>query len=329
MSAASALLGLFTGCTGTRETEGGERTLAAEATQQVLVTTGIRYATSPPGWADARLDLYLPADTHAPPLAVIVPDAGGGASPADYASLARDLAAHGVAAATMAWSVESTTLTTLAGRPVEDLVAQTRQTTAEVSCGVRVAAARAGPGRGAPAAPLVVVGHGAGANAAAMAVLRSTPPFSQCVTDAPAPTVVAAILWDGDWLGGAADDVLGTRTAAFLDAYTPWPGLGRLATSVYVELGVNANRLRGRAVSASPTSSYLTSRDPGGTMTHDLEQVRAFDDGRLDPVDVTRAFAVGLREAGVQTASRSCWVRGTPTPSGRAPGPWSGRASSS
>lgn len=306
---------LLAGCTAPGpdgDGSGDALSRAPTGSSRVLVTTGIRYAATSPGWADATLDLYLPSDTPGAPLSVVVPDAGAEPAAPEYADLARDLAARGVSAAVVRWGVQRQDLTTLAGRPVQALVAQTRSTAAEVSCALRVAAAKAGAGGGAPATPLVVVGHGAGANAAAMAVLASAAPFPTCFDDGDAPGVVAAVLWDGDWLAGLADDVLGAGTHPFVTAYSPWPSVDTLHTSTYVELGVNANRLEGRSVPASPTSSYLTTRDPSGTMTRDLEQVRAFDDGSLDPVDVTRGFEVGLRDAGVQTREQELHGEGDP-----------------
>lgn len=290
----------------------------------VLVTSGVRYAGTPPGWADPTLDLYLPSGAAAPPVAVIVPDAGasaGGSAGAgagadtagpEYVALARDLAAAGVAAVVVAWGVESPELTAVAGRAVEDLVAQTEQTSAEISCALRVAATTTGPQVGTPVRPLVVVGHGLGANAAAMAALTPSRPFGTCFAGGDAPTVTAAVLWDGDWLGAVADDVLGAGVSSFLAAHSPWPAVDALDTATFVEVGVNANRLVGRAVEAGPTSSYVTTRDPAGAITEDLERVGAFDDGSLDPVDVTRAFAVGLRDGGVQSREREVHGEGDP-----------------
>ncbi|GAA4406655.1 hypothetical protein GCM10023168_21900 [Fodinibacter luteus] len=269
----------------------------------VLVTSGVRYAAAPPGWSDPTFDLYLPADAGQPPVAVIVPDAATGATAggrgADDVALARDLAARGVATAVVHWGVESAELRAVVGRPAEDVVEQTARTTAEVSCAVAVAAARTGPRVGTPARPLVVVGHGTGANAAATAVLLGAPPFPSCFEPGATPRPIAAVLWDGDWLGAVAEDALGDGAASFLTAYSPWPSVDALPRRVHVELGVNANRLVGQAVEVGPTSSYLTTRDPGGTLTDDLARAGAFDDGALDPVDVTRAFAVGLRDAGL------------------------------
>ena len=82
--------------------------------------------------------------------------------------------------------------------------------------------------------------------------------------------------------------------------------------STYVEVGVNANRLVGLAVPAEPTSSYLTTRDPQGTMTADLRSVDAFADGAVDPVDVTRAFSVGLGDARVVSQEREVHGEGDP-----------------
>lgn len=295
-------------------TPGDARTGMPVGGPSVLVTTGVRYADAPPGWADPTLDLYLPSAAGEPPLAVIVPDAGGDLEAPDYAGLARALAAGGVVAAVARWGPQSPELTAVAGREVEDLVAQTVQTTAQVSCALRVAAARAGPGTGTPDRRLVVVGHGAGANAAAMATLTTTPSFATCFAAGAAPPVAAAVLWDGDWLGAVADDVLGAGVSSFLVAYSPWPVVDALgtSTSTFVEVGVNANRLLGRAVETGPTGSYVTTRDPAGTITADLERVGAFDDGSVDPVDVTRAFSVALRDAEVQSRERELHGEGDP-----------------
>lgn len=278
----------------------------------VLVTSGVRYAAAPPGWTDPTMDLYLPTGDTEPPVAVVVPDAGADPAGPEYVALARDLAAAGVAAVVLAWGVESTELTAIAGRAVEDLVAQTEQTTAEISCALRVTASTAGPQVGTPVRPLVVVGHGAGANAAAMATLATAGTFGTCFAGGDAPRVTAAVLWDGDWLGAVADDVLGAGVSAFLAVHSPWPTVDSLGTSTYVEVGVNANRLLGRGVEVGPTSSYVTTRDPAGAITADLERVGAFDDGSLDPVDVTRAFAVGLRDGGVQSRERELHGEGDP-----------------
>jgi hypothetical protein len=289
-----------------------DRPEASSPGGQPLTSFGVRYAAAPPGWAEPTLDLYLPTDAAEPPVAVIVPEPGADPKEPDYAELARDLAARGVVAAVVRWGVEGADLTAVAGRPVEDLVAQAEQTAAEVSCALSVAAAKVGGDVGTPERRLVVVGHGAGANAGAMAVLTTADPFVGCYAVRGAPEVSAAILWDGDWFGAVAGDLLGTRASSFLDAYSPWPSVDALEASTYVEVGVNANRLEGRAVEVRPTSSYVMGRDPDGTMTEDLEQVGAFGDGRLDAVDVTRAFAVGLRDAGVQSRERELHGEGDP-----------------
>ena len=180
------------------------------------------------------------------------------------------------------------------------------------ACALRVTAAKVARDVGTPGRRLLVVGHGAGANAAAMAVLTPDPGFPGCFAAGEVPDVAAAVLWDGDWLGSAAGDALGTGAASFLDAYSPWPAVDELDTSVYVEVGVNANRLEGRAVEVRPSSSYLTMRDPDGSITEDLERVEAFADGAIDPVDVTRAFSVALRDGGVASRERELHGEGDP-----------------
>jgi hypothetical protein len=280
--------------------------------QSVLVTSGVRYAGALEGWSDPLLDLYLPSDAGEPPVALIVPDARAEALGPDHVRLARDLAAGGVVAAVAHWGLESPGLTAVAGRTVDELVAQAHQVTAEIACAMRVAASRIGPGVGTPARPLVVVGHGSGANAAAMAALTTAPPFDTCFVAGEAPRVAAAILWDGDWFGAVADDALGAGAATFLETYSPWPSVDSLHTSTFVEVGVNASRLEGLEVDAVPTTSYVTTRDPGGTMTADLERVEAFADGSIDPVDVTRAFGVGLRDGGVGSRERELHGEGDP-----------------
>ncbi len=281
---------------------------AAAAT--VLVTSGVRYATAPDGWRDPTLDLYLPGDSGEPPLAVVVPDPA--ADPAVPEALARAVAARGVAAAVVRWGVEDPALVTLAGRPVDDVVAQVEQVNAQVSCAVAAAAAEAGAGVGLPARPLLVVGQGAGANAAGMAALLPAQPFPGCFVAGPSPRAAAALLWDGDWLGAVADDVLGADAAPFLAAYSPWPSVDAMSPRPYVEVGVNANRLAGLAVGAAPGSEYLTSRDPSGGLTTDLREVDAFADGAVDPVDVTRAFAVALADAEVASREREVHGEGDP-----------------
>jgi hypothetical protein len=191
-------------------------------------------------------------------------------------------------------------------------VAQVRQVNAEVGCAVAAAAEQAGQGVGSPGRPLLVVGHGAGANAAGMAALLPTEPFPGCFVTGPAPRVAAALLWNGDWLGAVADDVLGADTARFLEAYSPWPSVDAMSPRPYVEVGVNANRLAGMAVAVGPGSDYLTTRDPSGELTSDLGEVDAFADAAVDPVDVTRAFAVGLGDGDV--ASREREVHGEADP---------------
>lgn len=289
-----------------------EPTGSPSANQSVLVTSGVRYAGAPVGWSDPLLDLYLPVDAGDLPVALLVPDTGADARGVDYVRLARDLAARGVVAVVAHWGVESPELTAVAGRTVDDLVAQAHQVTAEVACAMRVAAGRIGPRVGTPARPLVLVGHGAGANAAAMAALTTAPPFDTCFVGGDAPRPSATILWDGDWLGAVADDALGTGAATFLPTYSPWPSVDSLRTSTFVEVGVNANRLEGLEVEAVPTTSYVTTRDPSGAMTADLERVEAFDDGSIDPVDVTRAFALGLRDGGVPSREREVHGEGDP-----------------
>ena len=279
---------------------------------QPLVSSAVRYAAAPQGWSDPTLDLYLPSDAGEPPVVLIVPDAGADPEASDYAGLARDLAARGVVASVARWGVDGPELTRVAGRSVDDLVTQVEQTAAEVSCALGVTAAKVGGDVGTADRRLLVVGHGAGANAAAMAVLTPTPEFAGCFAAGEAPHVAAAILWDGDWLGAVAGDALGAGASPFLTAYSPWPSVDALDASTYVELGVNANRLEGRAVEVRPTSSYLTTRDPDGTITEDLERVDAFADGAIDPVDVTRAFSVALRDGGVASRERELHGEGDP-----------------
>lgn len=305
------LSALLTACVG-GATPARDARAPASGEATVLVTSGVRYATAPPGWVDPTLDLYLPPDAGEPPLAVVLPDAGAEAGAPDYVELARALAARGVLVAVASWGVETPELRAVAGRPAEDLVAQTRQVTAEVTCALAAAAVRAGPGVGTPARPVVVVGHGAGANAAAMAILTTAPAFETCFVTAKAPSVAAASLWDGDWLGAVAEDSLGSDVAAFLAAYSPWPDVDSVRTSTFLEVGVNANRLEGQAVAVGPTSSYLTTRDPTASVTDDLTRVGAFDNGTIDAVDVTRGFSVGLEEAGVASRERELHGEGDP-----------------
>lgn len=303
---AATLLG---GCAGGGPPARGATTATAP---EVLVSTGIRYAAAPPGWRDATLDLYLPPETGEPPLAVLVPDAGTGPDDPTSEALARAVASRGVAAAVVRWGVEDPALVTLAGRTVDDVVAQVGEERSEVACAVAVAADRAGPGVGSPDRPLVVLGHGAGATAAGTVALTATPPHPTCAVPGEAPRVAAAVLWDGDWLGAVADDLFGEETAGFLRAYSPWPSVDTASATTYVEVGVNANRLVGRAVEAGPGSAYLTTRDPTGELTSDLEQVGAFADGAVDPVDVARAFAVGLADGGVANREREVHGEGDP-----------------
>jgi hypothetical protein len=276
----------------------------------VLLTTGIRYAQAPDGWRDPTLDLYVPADAGDPPLVVVVPEPG--ADPAVYDALARDVADRGVAAAVVRWGVEDPALVTLAGRPADDVVAQVEQVDAEIGCALAAAAAQAGPGVGSPSRPLLVVGHGSGANAAGMAALTPVERFPGCFAPEGSPHVAAALLWDGDWLGAVAGDSLGPDTARFLAAYSPWPSVDTMPTTTYVEAGVNANRLEGQAVQAWPGSEYLTTRDPTGELTSDLRDVDAFADGAIDPVDVTRAFAVGMGNGEVVNREREVHGEGDP-----------------
>jgi hypothetical protein len=278
-----------------------------------LVYTDVAYAATPAGWVRPVLDLYLPAETGEPPLAVVLPDAGADPRGRDYAGLAGDLARSGLAVAVVHWGVESPELVTFAGRPVDELVGQAAATTAEVACALTVAAAQVGIREATSSAhPVVVVGHGLGANAAAMATLTAPGPFESCFAVARPPHVSAALLWDGDWLGARLDDALADDISGFLPAYSPWPQVDSVRTTTYVEVGVNANRLDGLAVEATPTSAYLTARDPRGGITDDLSAVDAFADGAVDPVDSTRAFAVGLRGAGVQSRERELHGAGDP-----------------
>jgi len=277
---------------------------------RVLVVSGTRYAAAPEGWRDAPLDLYAPAATGEPPLAVVVPDPGG--DPAAYDALARGIADRGVAVAVVRWGVEDPALVTLAGRPVDEVVAQLEQVSAEVGCAAAMAASLAGGGVGTPERRLLVVGHGVGANAAGMAALTPVAPFPGCFAQDPAPRVAAALLWDGDWLGAVAGDALGDDAARFLLAYSPWPSADALSTDTYVEVGVNANRLEGLEVAGGPGTEYLRTRDPTGALTSDLRAVGAFADGAVDPVDVTRAFAVALGDAEVVSREREVHGEGDP-----------------
>ncbi len=279
----------------------------------VLRTTGIRYATVPPGWRDPTLDLYVPGDTGEPPLVVVVPDAATGPQDPVYDALARAVAARGVAAAVVRWGVADPALVTIAGRPVDDVVAQVTEENREVACAVAVAADRAGRGVGSPSRPLLVVGHGDGANAAGMAALTAPGRLPSCFAPGGPPHVAAALLWDGDWLGAVAGDALGDGAGRFLAAYSPWPSVDTMSMTTYVEVGVNANRLQGLAVQATPGSRYLTTRDPSGQLTSDLRAVDAFADGALDPVDVTRAFAVGMGNG--EVVNRESELHGAGDPS--------------
>ena len=190
-------------------TDDGGSTLSSGDDGGVLVYADVAYASAPAEWVRPVLDLYLPAEAGEPPLSVVVPDAGADPRGSDYAGLARDLARRGVAVAVVHWGVESPELTTVAGRPVDELVGQTSRTTAEVACALSVAAAQVGIREATSSAhPLVVVGHGLGANAAAMATLTTPHAFESCFAAARPPHVSAALLWDGDWLGARLGDVL-------------------------------------------------------------------------------------------------------------------------
>ena len=229
----------------------------------MLVIKDVPYASAPPGWASPVLDLYLPEETGEPPLSVVVPDAGADPRGSDYTGLAGDLASKGVAVAVVQWGVESPELAAVAGRPVDELVAQAAGTTGEVACALAVAAAKLGiRGATSSAHPLVVVGHGLGANAVAMATLTTPRPFEACFAAERPPHVSAALLWDGDWLGAQLDDALAGDISGFLPAYSPWPEVDSVRTTTYVEVGVNANRLAGLGVEATPTSVYLTAVTP-------------------------------------------------------------------
>jgi hypothetical protein len=276
----------------------------------VLVTSGVRYAPAPEGWADPTFDLYLPGDVDEPPLVVVVPDPD--ASPGMYEELARAIAQRGVGSAVVRWGVSDPALGSLTGRPLDDVVAQAAQANAQVGCAVAVAAAQTGPGVGSHPQPLLVLGHGAGANSAGMVSLTPTGPFPGCFAPAEAPRVAAAVLWGGDWLGTAAGDPLGDGVARWLEVYSPWPTLPSADASTFVEVGINANRLEGQAVEVDPSSAYLTDRDPTGAIVADLEEVSAFEDGAVDPVDVTRAFAVALGDAGVGVREREVHGEGDP-----------------
>ena len=293
----------------------GERglTLSSGESSGVLLSMDVPYASAPQGWARPVLDLYLPADAGEPPLAVVVPDAGADPRERDYAALAGDLASSGVAVAVVHWGVESPELAAFAGRPVGELVDQMAETAGEVACALAVAAAKVGI-RDATSSthPVVVVGHGLGANAAAMATLTTPRPFEACFAAERLLHVSVALLWDGDWLGAKLDDALGGDISGFLPAYSPWPEVDSVRTTTYVEVGVNANRLAGLVVEATPTSVYLTARDPRSGITDDLSAVDAFADGGLDPVDSARAFAVGLRDAGVPSKERELHGAGEP-----------------
>lgn len=296
-----------------RSTDEGGSTVSSAGDGGVLVYTDVVYASAPPGWARPVLDLYLPPEAGEPPLSVVVPDAGADPRGSDYADLARDLASSGVAVAVVHWGVESPELAAVAGRPVDELVDQATGTTGEVACALTVAAAQVGVrGAASSAHPLVVVGHGLGANAAALATLTTPRALESCFAAGRPPHVSAALLWDGDWLGARLDDALGGDMSRFLPAYSPWPEVDSVRTTTYVEVGVNANRLDGLAVEVTPTSAYLASRDPRGGITDDLSAVDAFADGAVDPVDSTRAFAVGIRGAGVQSRERELHGAGDP-----------------
>lgn len=307
----TALLLGACGATPRSTDEGGSAT--SSTGDGVLVYTDVAYAAAPPGWARPVLDLYLPPQPGEPPLSVVVPDAGADPRGSEYAGLARDLASSGVAVAVVHWGVESPELAAMAGRPVEELVDQAVATTGEITCALTVAAAQVGlRGTSSSAPRLVLVGHGLGANAAALATFSPPRRPETCFGTARPPHVSAALLWDGDWLGARLDDVLGSDVSRFLPAYSPWPQVDAVRTTTYVEVGVNANRLDGLAVEVTPTSAYLADRDPRGGITDDLTAVDAFADGAVDPVDSTRAFAVGLRGAGVESKERELHGAGDP-----------------
>lgn len=311
------------GCAGSPgEDEASPR---ASGTESVIVSSQVRYANAPAGWVDATMDLYLPSDAGTPPLAVVVPDSEAGAEPAGgasaptpssgYAELARELAGRGVAVAVVRWGVESQQLRAVVGRSAGDVVAQMQHAATEVACAIAVAAQGLAVGSqtaGGTASRVVVVGHGDGANVAAMAALTAPPPLDACFTAQAVPHVSAALLWDGDWLGAVAEDWFGAEARDVLEVYSPWPQVDSLPTSTFVEVGVNANRLVGWSVETRATSSYLTTRDPGGDLTEDLSRVGAFDDDAVDPVDVARAFAVGLHDAGVLSREREVHGEGDP-----------------
>jgi len=278
----------------------------------VVVVRDEPYAAMAQGgpWMPAAMDVYAPRDAAGFDVVLVVPAAGVAAAGGEAEELGRVLAESGLTAAVATWGVP-VEQRIAAGAPVEDVVADVRRSTAMVGCALDYLAETTGQAADRDRR-LYVVGHHTGANAAEMATMADVDYLDGCLATPDDTVVTAAVLWDGDWLGTVAGDALGADAAPFLAAYSPWPSADTMSPRPYVEVGVNANRLEGQAVETEPGGEYVATRDPTGALTSDLRTVEAFEDGAVDPVDVTRAFAVGLGDADVAHREREVHGEGDP-----------------
>jgi acetyl esterase/lipase len=255
----------------------------------------VPYATTPDGFLPATLDVYSPETADGAPVVVILHGGGDDKSTDPYPQLAAALVKKGVVVVTANHGPENPDLSMTEDDPVGIITT----TVDEIGCAITAAAAKAAE-LGADSSRLVVVGHSAGANLSAMAALRPRTPLPGCSVTDPKPDVTGLLLWEGDWFGSSAGEVLGKDTADFVSAYSPWPTLGSIRTTVPIEL-VMADPENGTYLSlpATPTSRFMRLRDPSGDITRVLKQIGAFDDGELDVYESSEGFSRALTDHGI------------------------------
>jgi dienelactone hydrolase len=285
------------GCTGDSSTPVSSPPVSGSATTTASpspphLDADVPYATTPDGFLPATLDVYSPETADGAPVVVIVHGGGNNQDDDPYPQLAAALVEQGVVAIAANQGPTDPDLSMMEDDPA-GVVATAVD---EIGCAVTVAAAKAAE-LGADTSRLVVVGHSAGANLGATAVLTPRTPLPGCAVADQMPDVTGLLLWEGDWFGSSAGEVLGKDTAAFVAAYSPWPSLGTVSTDIPIEL-VMADPDNGTYLSlpATPTSRFMRMRDPSGEMTSVLEQIGAFDDGELDVYESSEGFSRALTE---------------------------------
>lgn len=274
------------------------RVTSTTASGATLVTN-VPYTTgpAPAGWSPLVMDRYEPVDSDPASLVVIVPRGGPGPLDPTYGELADRFASAGTPVAVIHWGFDLEQGLDVPPDGVPALVAEMETARDQVLCGLASAISTTELDGATPF--VTVVGHHSGANAAAMALLRPHEGLEGCIIGAGDMGVNLVMLWDGDWLGAAAGDRFGDRTAEFLAAYSPWPALDEIGAGAYLEVGLQGEGESGSGLTGSLTRADLTVRDPDGWLAPDLDDTGSLDDGVLSPLEQAIDLSFALHAHGL------------------------------